>query len=581
MKIAILIMVLLLTHQVKSQTTIGWDASCNYDMNADANGLQQAIDDGMTELRLTNEDSFMVNLDIGAGIIIKGGYNNCVDAVADTQSATNSILDGSNNVQPVIKIGFLTDISIELSYLTITNGTGMSLGGELNYSGGLSIRDVLGNISLNHVSIESNNGYKGGGLSVYNGSTVNPTVLIMDISDTIIQQNSSINKGGGLSCHQLDDNTKIVVNLKQGSSIRNNHAGVDGGGIINNRCEINFYAGVSSQTVNTPEFELYNNTANNSGAGIWSQAGTTNFIGSYTQPVNIVENQANLDSNANGAGGGVHMTSNRAIANLTNTYVTGNSTGKYGAGLYAFQSIINMTTANSGCSYDRYCSKINENILENLSSGGGAAMATRFSGKINVKQTLIENNNADQFGYVAFVTDNGEIVLEGNLIKNNGNDNTYSNNSGLLSKNGGIITVSYNTVLGNVERVFQIGLTGIVSLYGNIINETGNILHTQNSSVVTFNCNMINDTSTIAVPMTDTIEAVAIFIDEANNDYRLSASSIQAIDVCDNAIYSPGRDLGNKFRGLDNPNVIDVNGFYDLGAYEHDDGDLIYKDSFE
>jgi hypothetical protein len=92
---------------------------------------------------------------------------------------------------------------------------------------------------------------------------------------------------------------------------------------------------------------------------------------------------------------------------------------------------------------------------------------------------------------------------------------------------------------------------------------------------------MINDISTIAVPMTDTIEGTAVFINEANNDYRLSETSILSIDVCDNTLYSPGRDLSLKFRGLDNINVSEINGFYDLGAYEYDDGDLIYKDSFE
>jgi hypothetical protein len=345
----VLIASLLMTLQINAQTTIGWDTSCDYNMNVDANSLQQAIDDGMTELRLTNENTYMVNLNIDSSIIIKGGYNTCANASAGSQSETNSLLDGGNIAQSVMQIGFITNAMIEISHLTMQNGTGISSGNPLVYSGGLSIRDVDGIMNLNHLLIESNNSYIGGGLNAYNGSSDTPKLLTINATDVILNQNTATDNGGGLNCHQLDDSARIVLNLSQGSTIRNNHSDANGGGMINNRCEINFYAGTSLQTADNPDLELYKNTANKSGAGIWSQAGTTNFIGSVTQPLNITENEANLDtSNSSGAGGGVFMTSNRAIANLSNTYVTGNYTGRYGAGLFSnFDGVINMNLAIS------------------------------------------------------------------------------------------------------------------------------------------------------------------------------------------------------------------------------------------
>jgi hypothetical protein len=384
-----------------------------------------------------------------------------------------------------------------------------------------------------------------------------------------------------MPCQEYTVKTEFAV-LCGRVNIRNNHSEFIGGGIYNSLCEINFHAGTSSQTNNNPEYELYQNTASKSGGGIWSQAGVTSFIGSYNQPLDIVENHANLDISAKGDGGAVFMTSIKATANLTNTYVTGNTTGRYGAGLFAsLEAVINMSSANSACSYDRYCSKINNNILDNLFNGGGGAMAAKDAGIINVKTTLIENNNSDNPGYIAFANSGGLIVLEGNLIKSNADDTNYTNNNAFYTTSDGSITLAYNTVQENVGRLFYSFSNGVFNLFGNIINESGTILTTQATSITTINCNMINDISTIAVPMTDTIVATPIYLDAVNGDYRLSATSIQAIDVCDVSIYLPSRDLSQKFRGLDNLAIDDINGPYDLGAYEFDDGDLVYKDSFE
>jgi hypothetical protein len=214
----VLIISLLITLKINAQTTIGWEESCDYNMNVDANSLQQAIDDGMTELRLSNENSFEANPYIQADIIIEGGYNNCSDASAGLKSATNTTIDGSSAVLPVIRFGFYSSTNTQMDHLTLINGTGQN-GNELVHSGGMGIRDVTGYIGMNHIIIETNNGYNGAGMSVYAGFSAEPTLLTVDINDSIIRQNNAINYGGGLSCTQTGEVAKISINLNNGSSI--------------------------------------------------------------------------------------------------------------------------------------------------------------------------------------------------------------------------------------------------------------------------------------------------------------------------------------------------------------------------
>jgi hypothetical protein len=564
----------------QAQTTIGWDASCQYDMNDDSNAVQQAIDDGHTDIRLTNENPFFVNLDIGNAIDIRGAYDSCNDAISGVQSDTNTVLDGSQAAQAVIKLSFFEEADMVFSHLTIENGTGMSSGNQLNYSGGIAIRSIKGTLLLIHSIIQNNNGYQGGGMVVFGETSENPNPLIINFIDTLIQNNTASFKGGGLFCRQLDNSVKIIMNLSQGSSIRYNHSDDKAGGIINNRCEINFQAGTSTQTLDNPHLELYQNSANKSGAGIWSQAGVTSFIGSNTEPFNITQNHASIGGNSDG--GGVFMTSS-GQAILTNTYVSSNTTKRYGAGLFAsFGGEIVMASANSGCIYSAYCSKLNSNRIENtITSGRGAVASVRLSGKIDIKTSLITNNNSGNSAYLAYVDDDGELLIEGNLILNNGNDLNDSNFTGFVLKNGGKVTAAYNTFEGNTKTLFKDDVNAILELFGNIINHTSIILSNQPSSTETIICNMINDVSTIAVTLSETVVGTADYIDTENNDYRLAQNSIQAMDVCNGSLYLPSRDLAQKFRGLDNADVLDVNGLFDLGAYEYDDGNLIFINSFE
>lgn len=68
----------------------------------------------------------------------------------------------------------------------------------------------------------------------------------------------------------------------------------------------------------------------------------------------------------------------------------------------------------------------------------------------------------------------------------------------------------------------------------------------------------------------------------ANNTATNNGGGVYAQNsFCDDSNYQPGTDFQNRPRGVDNPNVSDGLGLFDLGAFEYDDNDLIFADGFE
>ncbi len=582
-----LIMILILSTQfVSAQTTIGWESGCTYNMITDPNSLQQAIDDGMTDIRLTNEDDFITNIIIENNISIKGGYENCADATSDTIGFSNSVINGSSITFPVIQIKFIDDAEVLFDHLTIKNGGGNNSNGTIHqWAGGIGMRDIRGNLTINHSILESNNSHYGGGIVIYNTGSQGPAPLTVLVSDTLIRQNTVTSQGGGIFCEQsTNSGDDVTIILNQGTSIRNNHADSNGGGIFNQNCQIQFRSGVSNQTGFNANYELYQNTSNTSGGGLYTSGGVIDFIGSQSMQFNIKQNQSAFDDTNSGQGGGISANGSETVVKLINTSVSSNTSNRYGAGLYSeFDATINLNSTHN-CSYGRYCSSISHNLLLDTFPGGGSAMAARFNGAINILNTWINRNNSDQAAYIAYVTSGANILLEGNLIYDNGIDINYFNDNAFSARNNSTkITFAYNTLFNNnvFNRVFSMDHDTELELFGNIIKESGDIVSTQSSTVTTISCNLINSIATISEPTTDTIIGIVDFLDTANADYRLANTDTSAMDVCDTSIYLPSVDISGEARGIDNAGVPNLNGPYDLGAYEFKVVEVIFTNSFE
>lgn len=579
----IVILTVIISFNLQAQVTIGWEPSCDYDMNVDPNSLQQAINDGASEIRLSSQNNYLTNLSILADVVIKGGYNNCTDAANEIQNGLSSVIDG-NSAASVITIQSINNANITLDSLELINGMGIDIGIPSLFGGGMSIVNVKGLINLNRIYFHSNTGANGGGLSFFHFQGLpDSTELIVNFTDSLIRQNNAT-LGGGIRCINFDANHSLNLVFSQGSVVKQNHATNQGGGFHLQNCQLNYTAGISNLVGGNPENEITLNTADSSGGGIYAFAGAiVNLSGTVEQAFDLTFNQSNLDTNISASGGGIFISDANSFANLTNTHVASNTSGRYGGGLFAtFDGTINMTMGNNGCSYADYCSKLVGNTQQSLFPGGGSAAAARFSAQINIKNSLIEFNNSDDSGYIAYLEESAAMLFEGNLIIDNGQDTNQSNFTAFEQRQGTSLTMAYNTIDNNRvnSTIFNMGFNTVLDLYGNIVNESGNITHSQANSTVNIDCNMFNDMTTISEPTFNTVTATAVYLDESNHDYRLSNLSVEAIDVCDSNNYSPGLDLSNNPRAIDNPAVVNVNGLYDLGAYEYKD-DLIFQNNFE
>jgi hypothetical protein len=582
-KKTICIALLTVTQLALSQVSVGWDALCDYDLNVDANGLQQAIDDGATEIRLSNQNLHQTALDITENVILKGGYADCTAANAGTQTNINSVIDATGTGFPAVKVRSITDAQVTLDTLTIQNGNGVNNGSTSNWAGGLSIDQVTGSVQLNRINLKDNNGIYGGGLSVVNFNTEGS--LMISVNNMAVQNNSASSNGGGIYCYAPESGFDLLIDMGSAATVRNNHSDNNGGGLYVDGCRVQFSAGVSTLVNSSIDKEIYTNSANASGAGIFAVGrAELNLIGTQADSFDVIFNQANVDTGVSGSGGGIFASSQDTVVNLTNSIISNNSTGRYGGGLFAsFDAVINVDRSLNGCNYSDYCSQIIANTNLGLTSGGGGAMAVRFSAQLNIKNTLLRYNNSQTSGYITYSDPDGLVLLEGNLITENGNLAEYDNFTAFYQSGASSMTVAYNTLIQNNTNstLFrQNGSTADLKLYGNIIKEFSNI-HQSSNSITDINCNLINDLSSISVPMSNVTEGQVVFTDANNFDYRLAAGDVLAIDVCDAGIYMPGDDLDGKTRGTDNPTVVNDLGSYDLGAYEFDFNDLIFSSSFE
>jgi hypothetical protein len=400
-----------------------------------------------------------------------------------------------------------------------------------------------------------------------------------------LQNNQSSEDGGGLVCESWWNDFNLLLDFSD-TTIRNNHSGQSGGGMHLQSCNANYTAGGNMDFVSSNiEAEIFSNSADKSGAGLAAFSGSVvNLQGTVSESFDVFLNEGNLDINSSASGGGVFASSSNTQVNLLNAFVSTNRIGTNGGGLaVSFGAEINMNQDPQGCQYHDYCSRLVGNENTGLFPGGGGALSSRFDGLLNIKNTLIQNNNAATSGYVLYASPEGQILLEGNVITDNGQDVTFNNPTGIYLTNDAVLTVAYNTILQNKSNATLFYLSGaatVVNIYGNIINESSNI-YQGSSSIADINCNLINDLSSIEPSTSQSIEGTVNFFDSSASNYRLAETDIVAIDVCDTNFYLPGNDMQGNNRGQDNPTVMNDWGTYDLGAYEYDDHDLIFKNSFE
>ncbi|MEN1726966.1 MAG: hypothetical protein AAGJ52_00875 [Pseudomonadota bacterium] len=585
--VILMLCLFLVSTTASGQVSVGAGTDCDFDTTTDTEALQTALDAGHDEIRLTFENEYAGVIVIDEGVVLRGGFANCADANSDNQNTVHSVISAQGLDDTVIRIENIQDASVRLEQLAIINGDGSLFG----VPGGVAIREMTGEVHLNRLDIRGNTGSRGGGLRIESPFGDDQGALDVVITDTAIRNNTA-SRGGGMACSIREPDFDLNIFASGGTTVRGNHATVRGGGIWMEGCELDFEAGVASAPLGgNAEFEIFQNTSEASGAGLslFHEARVT-LRGTFAQAFNLNLNEGNLDPSESGAGGGAQVAAGAELE-IINGLVDSNSTGRYGGGLFATEGgRITVNRDPAGCIYARYCSHLVGNRVAGQLPGGGGALAVRSGGEIRVSRTLFWLNNADDPGYIAFVDqsavdDAARLILEGNIILENGQSIEDSNDTAFELKNNSQTSMAYNTLIRNrADRTVFLQLAGSsLEVIGNIIQEFGNIHQSNGTADTAFSCNLMPSLDTVEAPTVDTVIGQAQFIDVGKRDLQLTTSDQVAMDICSDAPYLPGMDLNGQARGVDQPGVDDLNGPYDLGALEFNPAaiDRIFSDAFQ
>ena len=235
-------------------------------------------------------------------------------------------------------------VTVNLQYLTITNGTGNYGGGIYNYGGTCTITNC---------TITNGTGNYGGGIYNYGGTCT--------ITNCTITQNIASDGGGGIEneqCIRTITNCTITQNIASvgfgggienwygtctitDSTITQNTVYLNGGGIYN----------TGSCTVTN--CTITQNTANRGGGGIYNNGGTCTVSGST-----ITGNTAII------CGGGIY--NSYGILNLSGSAVTGNTATTWGTGLGGGIYNDRGTLTVSGCDFAYNRANGNGNAIYNI-----------------------------------------------------------------------------------------------------------------------------------------------------------------------------------------------------------------------
>ena len=582
--------------------TVGALNSCDYHIGTTL--IQDAIDDGHSEIRIANDTTYTENLSItDISVTLKGGYADCTAADSDTQSGMTQIDGAAAAGEPVISISGATErhtIVLDSLILSFGTGTGFFPGG------GISTLAADAEININNSFIANNTSAFGGGISINSGDTD------FAIVDTLIFNNTA-GFGGGIYCSGPDasilmsGNSGVSVNIADGSAGAVDTAGKGGGIYISDQCLFTSYSGTDGSGF----LDLRGIAANNAtdqGGGVFASGGATvnlwgfefcffSCIGNNTSPANLSGNRAESDeSGAVGfrAGSGAFITGAGTTMSIYSGRVTGNDVGTTindGGGIYADAGSTFITSRLTKACWDQEkC-----NYYADNASGSGGGFAGAFYNRestMEITNTVIENNRSDG-GNVLYTTGaNAVTTIKGSLIYNNGDSGAdgFNDNGVFRVTTDAELDIERSTIADNnaTTAVFRIAASadaGTSSILASIVHDasSGDVYESA-PGLVGNDCSMFHESVSIPTLSGFSVVDDPEFIDRINNDFHIDPSFSPALDYCDEV---PGptpveyRDMDFEAYGFDDPTVANNFGPYDIGADETYANDIIFKDGFE
>jgi len=538
----------------------------------DFSTLQAAYNSNDPIVHVTTQMSHSQTFTISKSKIFIGGYDDC-DTARNGQPGNDRTIWFKSAALPstVIKINANEAFQsvITFSNFDITGGKDLSLGG----AGGIRIQGNSAVTIFNSV-IHENLGDYGGGISIYGENaklTLNATEILENVATTA---------GGGISC--LLSATVIIQNE---SLLGANASGNMGGGLYTS----------SECTVSILSADIYANQAIMFGGGIYADDGSViSMMGSSTDTVVIATNKTTTENNTP-TGGGIYAKGVGTSITAINTTIYLNFAERWGAGL-VIKDFANFTMGriDEPCTYtaNYACSSIyNNQVIAVEGISVSAAGDFDSNATIDISQTLIVGNSSQDTA-VFSISNNANVRLEGNLILANRSLNANGNNKLIdLSGpqgSGGVLDFHYNTVIGNIgDHLFKLNNTSqqTLNISHSIISAQSDILYMPAGMAhnIHMDCTIVNEEASLNSlgDLATVIVTDPSFVNAEGSNYHLSPNS-PAIDYCDESLeQSQHNDLEGNQRGIDDPNVIDNLGVFDLGAFEYQAIDIIFNNGFE
>ena len=570
------ILLLFITSIGSAFVTVGPTNDCDY------SNLEDAYNDADAFVRVTTHtlnDSFTISKTKW----ITGGYLNCQAAEDGDPPTGHTVWMPSAINMTTVDIDANSSSIVVLDNFDIQNGSYAAF----EQTGGIRVRgDValtLANSLVHHHLSD---------VGAINLSGEDTRVLL---TNTKVYNNISNSYGGGIACYN-----NATLSILGESSIDNNSTNGDGGGIYaSSGCQVTSQSGDSNPLLQA-EYGIINNTAEGQGGGIYIATGAdVELLGNNEHPASIVGNISNIDTtNVIIGGGGVYVRGDGEIPSDGTTFTATNARIDFNIAIHAGAGVgvtsggtFTMQRGDGDCWDNDKCSSLSQNILTDA-TGNGAAGYIYDVASANISGTYIYGNQANEAALFE-LNQVGTLRMEGNLITGNGpfTQAFASELFSVIGNNGfaSNLDMYYNTIAGNnVNTHFYMNNTSSqqwVKIYNSIIFDQGDIV-TSIGGIdpnLVFNCNFVHETDSLSVAQSaiDNFDSNPNFVDAANGDYHVISGSLSK-DLCnENLFQSNYKDLNGRTRGLSDPNVPDLRGPFDAGAYENYDNENIFKNGFE
>jgi hypothetical protein len=576
--------------------SMGNDPNCTYDIMVTS--IQQAIDNGASEIRLATNATYNENIFISnKNLSIRGGFLNCADANTNTQQTTKTLLSGTGE-SPVISIsGSNANYDINIQNLDIRNGQG----GDFFPGGGISTLAADANITLENVMLTNNTGDSGGGIAINGGSTA------LTLIDTVLLFNQAP-RGGGLYCTGDDGYVSIFGNSGIVENTATGTTGVNGGGggiYLTDGCIASVFSGSATQY---NQYGISGNVSELDGGGVYLDAGAklnlygqafcffNSCFGNSFHPVNITNNSAKDHHvyDFYGNGGGIYASDNESKVYMQGVLINNNQAEQKGAGIYMLSGNLEVSKQAGNCWDNNRCNFFQGNVASNQEgdkSYGGAIY--KHVGQTNIQNSYFENNRAD-FGTV-LAMHSGLADLSGVVMNHNGSSGQAGTDDQyvIAMDAGATLTLEHVTIADNNSTSAVIGRPTIsattVNMYSSIIYDTytGPVFSDFSYLTADIECVIAHEVASLqTLGGSHVLNNNPRFKDPMARDYHLDAMLSPAVDLCAQSdVLGNLKDMDGQARGWDDGTIPNdqnnVNYVYDAGADETYDNDIIFINGFK